>query len=295
MTTLRIGLAQTRQSDNLQQNQHAIREYLDRAVDAGVQVLCFPEAQTAGYRVDIPAADAPVQVDELRAIHASIAAYCGKQKMACIMGTEIPLESDPHRGKPYNSALVISEMGKVLGAHHKSKLTPLDAVAYSPAPPNNRQVFELFGVTIGVTICFAGFRFAETTEHCVRQGAQIIFHPQNNTTRPNDWKIPVHHAMQVTRAAENTIWFASCNCCLVPHQNCATRIIAPDGQVHAECPMKEPTLLVSDIDVDRATRAMCDFDIDGCAQMLFADTVKPEEYASVRPDATASSTRRHST
>ena len=284
MTTLRIGLAQTPQSDNLKQNESAIREYLDRAVDAGVQILCFPEVQTAGYRVDITAADAPVQVDELQAIHASVAEYCGKHSMACILGTEIPLESDPCGGKPYNSALVISEVGQVLGVHHKSRLTPLDAVAYSSAPKDNSQVFELFGVTIGVTICFAGFRFSETTEQCVRQGAKIVFHPQNNTTRPNEWKIPVHHSMQVTRAAENTIWFASCNCCLLPHQNCATRIIAPDGQVHAECPMKEPSLLVSDIDVDRATGAMCNFDVDGCAQMLFADTVKPEEYASIKAD-----------
>ena len=75
MTTLRIGLAQTPQSDNLKQNESAIREYLDRAVDAGVQILCFPEVQTAGYRVDITAADAPVQVDELQEIHASVAEY----------------------------------------------------------------------------------------------------------------------------------------------------------------------------------------------------------------------------
>ena len=287
MSTLRIGLAQTVQTNDFKQNVQAIHEYLDKAVDAGVAILCFPEAQTVGYRVDITDADVPVPVDELREIHDSVAAFCAKHKMACILGTEVPLESDPHGGKPYNSALVYSEKGELLGAHHKSRLTPLDAVGYSPAPKDNPQVFELFGVTVGLTICFAGFRFAETTESCVRQGAQIVFHPQNNTTRPNDWKIPVHHSMMVTRAAENTIWFASCNCCLIPHQNCATRIIAPDGQVHAECPMKEPALLVSDIDVDRATRAMCNFDMDGCAQMLFADTVKPEEYASAVPDTNA--------
>ena len=63
------------------------------------------------------------------------------------------------------------------------------------------ETFDLFGVKVGVVICFEGFRFAHATRECVAQGAQLIFHPQNNTTRPNDWKIPVHHAMIVTRAA----------------------------------------------------------------------------------------------
>ena len=37
----------------------------------------------------------------------------------------------------------------------------------------------------------------------------------------------------MTRAAENTVFFASCNACLVPHQNSRSYIIAPDGQTLA--------------------------------------------------------------
>jgi predicted amidohydrolase len=112
----------------------------------------------------------------------------------------------------------------------------------------------------------------------VRQGALVVFHPQNNTTRPNDWKIPIHHAMITTRAAENTIWFASCNACLA-HQNSRSLIIAPDGQVHAQSELNREQLLVADLDIDRATRAMFRYDLEGCAELLFADTVKREEYA----------------
>ena len=129
-------------------------------------------------------------------------------------------------------------------------------------------------------ICFEGLRFAQTTEECVRQGAQIVFHPQNNTTRPNDWKIPIHHAMLVTRAAENTIWFASCNCCHSQHQNCETQVVAPNGEVAAQCEMKKETLLICDVDVDRATRAMFRFDMADSAELLFGDTVRPEDYGS---------------
>lgn len=271
---LKIGLAQCMQTDDLAANGRIIFRFLDEAAKQRVQVVCFPETQTIGYRVDIATPDQVVSAGALDDLHQRIARRCGELGLACILGTETPHPG----GKPYNSALVISELGQIIGVHHKTKLTPLDAIAYSPG--NSLETFDLFGIKIGVVICFEGFRFPETTRECVRQGAQIIFHPQNNTTRPNDWKVPVHHAMLVTRAAENTIWFASCNACLIPHQNCKSMVIAPDGQIHAQTELRQVQLLVADLDVDRATRAMYNFDRDGCAEVLFADTVRREEYAS---------------
>jgi len=275
MNMLRIGLAQCEQVDGLDRNAETIFRFLTRAGEAGVQVLCFPETQTVGYRVDISTPDTVVSAAELDGLHRCVADRCRGLGMACILGTETPTEA----GKPYNSALVISETGEILGVHHKARLTPLDAVAYSPG--ETFQTFDLFGIRIGVVICFEGFRFPETTRECVAQGAQVVFHPQNNTTRPNDWKIPIHHAMITTRAAENTIWFASCNACLVPNQNSQSLVIAPDGRVHAEAPLKEETLVVADIDVDLATRAMFNFDLEGCAPLLFGDTVHLDELADV--------------
>jgi predicted amidohydrolase len=268
---LKIGLAQCRQTGDFAANAATIRRFLEEASRAGVQALCFPETQTVGYRVDIATPDLPVPVAQLEDLHGEVACFCGRAGMACVLGTEIP-----HPGKPYNSALVISETGAVLGVHHKTKLTPLDAVAYSPG--SSIETFTLFGVKVGVVICFEGFRFPETTRECVRQGAQLVFHSQNNTTRPNDWKVPVHQAMIVTRAAENTVWFASCNACLIPHQNCRSLIVAPDGQVHAQTELKQEQLLVAEIDIDLATRAMFNYDLEGCAPLLFGQTVQREEY-----------------
>ena len=274
MKMLKIALAQIKQTNDLEQNGREILRYLDQSAKAGVQILCFPEAQTAGYRVDITAPEVPVQVDQLGALHDRVMDFCSRHKIACILGTETPLESDPNHGKPYNSALVISESGALLGIHHKSKLTPRDAIAYTPG--REVRTYPLCGVTVGVVICFEGFRFAQTTEECVRQGAQIVFHPQNNTTQPNDSKIPIHHAMLRTRAAENTIWFASCNCAHVPYQNCQTQIVAPNGEIHAECEMKREELLISDIDVDKATRSMFNFDTANRADLQQLMSCGPE-------------------
>lgn len=277
MTMLRIGLAQARQTDSLSHNAETIMRFVDQAGARGVQILCFPEGQTAGYRVDITRADAPVEAAKLDALHARVARRCGELGMACILGTETPVPG----GKPYNSALVISPRGEIFGSHHKTKLTPMDALAYSPG--SGFAVHELFGVKVGIVICYEGFRFAHSTRECVRQGAQLVFHPQNNTTRPNDWKIPIHHAMAVTRAAENTIWFASCNVAHDPHQNCRSLVIAPDGRIHAQSELKREELVVADIDISLATRAMYRFDIgdaddDDCAPLLFAATVTKAEY-----------------
>lgn len=281
MPMIKIALAQTRQSPRFEDNAETIFRFVEQASAAGVQILCFPETQTVGYRVDITPTDAPVEPERLRELHAKVAKRCGELGMACILGTETPLESNPKDGKPYNSALVISPEGRILGVHHKTKLTPLDAIAYSAG--EGFQVFDLFGVKVGVVICYEAFRFASTTRACVAKGAQVIFHPQNNTTRPNDWKIPVHHAMATTRAAENTVWFLTCNICHDLHQNCRSMVISPDGVVKAQSELKQEQLVIADIDTDLATRAMYKFDVgeeaaDDCAAMLFAGTVKKEEY-----------------
>ena len=281
MPTIRIALAQTRQSPRFDDNAATIFRFVEQAGAAGVQILCFPETQTVGYRVDITPTDAPVEPERLKDLHVRVAKRCGELGMACILGTETPLESNPKGGKPYNSALVISPEGRIMGVHHKTKLTPLDAIAYSAG--EGFEVFDLFGVKVGVVICYEAFRFASTTRACVAKGAQVIFHPQNNTTRPNDWKIPVHHAMAVTRAAENTVWFLTCNICHDQHQNCRSMVISPDGVVKAQSELKQEQLVIADIDTDLATRAMYKFDVgeeaaDDCAKMLFAGTVKKEEY-----------------
>src|SRR5262249_35132294 len=148
--SLRIGLAQCRQTADFDANAAAILSKLDEAGKAGVQMLCFPETQTVGYRVDIATPAMPVPAERLDELHRAVARRCGRWKLGCVLGTETPVEG----GKPHTSALVVSERGVILGVHHKTKLTPLDAVAYSPG--RSLETFELWGVTVGVVICFEG-------------------------------------------------------------------------------------------------------------------------------------------
>ena len=94
--------------------------------------------------------------------------------------------------------------------------------------------------------------------------------------------------MIVARAAENTVWFASCNACLVPQQNSRSLIVSPDGQIRGQTDLRREQLLVRDIDPAQATRAMFRRRVEGQAAMadtaplLFADSVRPDEYGEAQ-------------
>ena len=52
MPILKIAQAQTRQTSSFDRNAETILRFVEDAGKAGVQILCFPETQTVGYRVD---------------------------------------------------------------------------------------------------------------------------------------------------------------------------------------------------------------------------------------------------
>lgn len=277
MDVLRVGVAQIPQTNDIQTNRDKIIDYLLLSGRKGVDILCFPEAQTQGYRVDIVEHDAPVLNSRLEEIHREVATLCGDLNMACILGTELP---NPDGGKPFNTALVIDERGVIVGSHSKNVLTPLDAKAYTPG--KGFEVFKLKNISCGIVICFEGFRFPWTTRTCVSKGAQIIFHPQNNTTRPGmEWKRPIHESMAVTRAAENTVFFISAN---ISHKynNCRSLIIAPNGQILKSSTLMKEQLIYSDIDLSKATRAMFLFEKTGISDVIFGNSVTKREVASIK-------------
>jgi hypothetical protein len=59
--------------------------------------------------------------------------------------------------------------------------------------------------------------------------------------------------------------------------------VAPDGQICAQTELRREELLVADLDVTRATRAMFLFERGGMADVLFAGTVRPAEFIAAGP------------
>jgi len=262
MQTLRIGVAQVPQTDTIQTNLDKVIEYMEKAADQSVEIICFPETHLPGYRVGIRETGSPCEADKLTRAAEIIRSKCRDLSMGVVVGTETP---NP-KGKPYNSALVINKTGAILALHHKSKLTPADAKGYSPGDGPTAFMFK--GVPMGVVICFEGFRYPETTRGLARNGAKVVFHPQCNHVLPTmAWKQPIHEALIMARAGENTIWFVSANMSH-PKNNCRSLIVAPNGLIHKASVLTQEMLVTADIDTDLATHAFLQDDLEKMAQAL---------------------------
>jgi predicted amidohydrolase len=249
VNNIRIGIAQVPQTSDLSRNLDKALDYMAKAADRGVELLCFPETHLPGYRVGMLAADLPCDEEGLARVSKQAAARCRELSLGVIIGTETPNPG----AKPFNSALVIDQDGEIVARHHKFKLTPRDAMAYTAG--DGPTLFEFKGVPMGLVICFEGFRFPETTRQLAKRGAKIVFHPQFNHVLPGmAWKLPVHEALLVARAAENTIYFVSANMSH-PRNNCRSLVIAPDGLIQEASVLAQEMLLVADLDPDLATHA----------------------------------------
>src|ERR1043166_841834 len=146
----------------------------------GAAIVCFPECYVPGYRAaGSKAPDDRLLADALLRVGAAARAA----GIAVILGTERVAA-----GKRHICAAVFGPDGMLLGFQDKVQLDPTEEAPFEPAP-NSRPVFDLKGVAVGISICHEGFRCPETVRACVRQGAQIVFHPhatfaENGSHRP---------------------------------------------------------------------------------------------------------------
>ncbi len=263
VNTIRIGVAQVPQRNVIKHNLDKAVEYMEKASSRGVELLCFPETHLAGYRVGILSPDAPCDAEGLHNALETVRSKCAELSLGVIIGTETPNPS----GKPFNSAVVIDTSGYIIARHHKSKLTPKDALGYK-IPDSGPTSFMFKNIFMGVVICFEAYRFPETTRELARGGAKIVFHPQfNHVLESMKWKLPVQESLIVSRAAENTIYFVSANMCH-PHNNCRSLVVTPSGLIQEASVLTLEMLLVADLDTDLATHAFLKDDLDEMAKAL---------------------------
>ncbi len=260
---IRIGVAQVPQTADIERNLDKALEYMEKAAAQGVEMLCFPETHLPGYRVGVLEPDASCDGNGLSRASEIIRKKAADLSLGVIMGAETPNSA----GKPFNSAQVIDERGNSIALHHKSKLTPTDALGYA-FPFTGPTSFTFKGVPMGVVICFEGYRFPETTRSLAKAGAKIVFHPQFNHVIPTmAWKRPVHEALLVSRAAENTVWFISANMSH-PCNNVRSMIVGPNGIIREAAILTREMLIMHDVDPELATHAFLKDDLDEMARAL---------------------------
>jgi predicted amidohydrolase len=249
---VRIGLASVCQAPSVEERLATLENVLDEARGGEVSIVCFPETYIPGLRgqeTTIPPHDQRLQEEVLERIRVA----ARTNGVAVVVGMEWESRVGIH-----NVAFVISRAGDNLGYQPKNQI-PLEEEPYY-VPQGGRRLFEVDGLTFGVTICHEGWRYPEATRWAAARGAHVVFHPQQTGgdregATPAFWgdpKAPYYEKAMIARAVENTIYFGSVNYAM-QRQESATSLIDPDGACVAYVPYGEERLLVHDIDLARAT------------------------------------------
>lgn len=255
MPTARIALANLAFPASPDLAVAAARTAIAEAAAAGADLVCFPECFVPGYRA-LGAPVPPVDAGWLEDAHRQVADAAGTGGIAVALGTERFVD-----GALRITVLVIGPDGGRLGWQDKVQLDPSEEHLYQPGA--GREVFTLGDLAFGIVICHEGWRYPETVRAAVRAGAQLVLHPHFSPAEPDGFQPEAygeaansfHESAVLCRAAENTAWFATVNCA-APGAPTTSAVARPDGTLLAFQPHGQAGLLVCDLDLTEATRAL---------------------------------------
>lgn len=249
---MKIALASPPISQRLADSLYWLDKLTGAARAAGASIVCFPESFLPGYPgMGYPESD--------RTPEALEQALMQGQTIAARFGMVVILPMDWYvADKLYNVAHVIADDGSWLGYQAKCQLDPSEDDIW--APGDKREVFEVDGLTFGISICHEGFRYGETVRWAARSGARVVFHPHFSGGNEQgialkEWghkDNPYYEKAMQMRALENTIYFASVNYASI-FQESGSAIISPDGSCLIHQQYGEPGIIVAEINTGKAT------------------------------------------
>jgi predicted amidohydrolase len=252
MPAVRIALAQPPYPASPDESVAEVERMTAQAAAKGASVVAFPECFVPGYR-GLGYAPPPPDARFLERAWQRVSEAARAHRIGVVLGTERVVD-----GHPLPTALVVGPDGGRLGFQDKVQLDPSEDTTYVPG--ETRRVFTIGPLTFGVVICHEGWRYPETTRWAVRHGAHVVFHPHLHAPEPGDHRparfgealTSFHERSILSRAAENTAYFASVNYAIAGSAT-SSAVAVPDGTLLAHLPYGERGVLVADIDTDLAT------------------------------------------
>lgn len=173
---VKIGLIQTSVSENIAQNMAKTAEKIVEAAEKGAQVICLQELYRTRYFPQQESMDVKGLAETIPGESTKLFSKLAKKHKAVIIA---PLFEKSQDGKFYNSAVVISSSGEILGTYRKVHI-PHDPYFYEKdyfaAGDSNYKVFDAGFAKVGVLICYDQW-FPEPARINALRGAEIIFYP----------------------------------------------------------------------------------------------------------------------
>ena len=258
-THLRLALAQIDPTvGDIEGNAELIRDSIERARDAGAQLVLLPELCLSGY----PPEDLVLRSDFLDAVGEGLDSIATDvEGTVALVGFPERVERaaaeledfdpliDPPPPPAYNSLAVLAD-GEVRGVYRKCELPNygvFDERRYFE-PGTEPALISVDGVPIGLTVCEDIWHrgFPENDE--VAAGARLVV---NSSASPyHRGKGRAREAMIADRSRANGAAFALCN--TVGGQDelvfdGASVVIGPEGETLARAAQFEPELLLCDL------------------------------------------------
>ena len=223
-------------------NTDRIVEWIDRAREAGADLVAFPELAITGYPPEDLLLKPSFIRDNLRQLDRVVAASRG---IAVVCGF-VDLDLDIH------NAAAFAYGGELRGVYHKFYLPNygvFDEERYFRRG-SRCPVFDLGGVPIGVSICEDAWYPTGPIALQAQQGAQLLVNI--NGSPYNAGKRSARETMIATRAMDSRAFLTWVNMAggqdeLVFDGN--SLVLGPSGQVIAHAASFDEELLVADIDI----------------------------------------------
>lgn len=232
-----VATAQSFISADVRENGLEIRRLMSLAVQAGADLIHFPEGAMSGYVksqiMDWKEVDWQLLRDELRLT----AQRAGELGLWVVLGCHHHL-TEPHR--PHNSLYIISSEGKLHTRYDKRWCSQTELTDWY-TPGTLPCVFEVKGIRFGCAICIevqfpeVFMEYLDLDVHC------ILFSSYS--------KDAMFAVQSQGHAACNNIWLSFS----VPAQMSSetpSRMIGPDGRVLAICETGASTLLAVTLNLD---------------------------------------------
>jgi predicted amidohydrolase len=243
-----VGVQMDCRLGELGHNLEAVRAGLRRAVEAGAELVVFPECILSGYAFDSRAEAEPAAQPVPGPATEALAADCRACGAFAVVGL---LERGPG-GELFNCCALVGPAGLVAN-YRKVHLPYLGVDRFTTPGDRPFAVHDLGGLRLGMNICYDA-SFPEAARVLMLLGADLIVLPTN--WPPGARTTP--ELLVPARAMENHLYYAAVN--RVGEERGwrfigQSRLAAPDGSLLARAG-EGPELLLAEIDpsVARAKR-----------------------------------------
>lgn len=239
--TVRVAAAQFFSGEDPEQNLELCRSYLQRAGDAGVELLVLPEnsnrVRNYGSREECFERSEDLDGPFVSGLQET----CRSLGMHLAVGVDLRGETAPD---VYISSVLIGADGTVLHVHHKHVLWDYEYTLFVPGGEPYRVVDTPLG-RIGLHLC-ADAIVPETPRVLSLLGAQILCNSLNSRG-PDEKRVHIP-----LRSIENRVWHVAANTVGGPADQWpwmgGSQIVDPDGTVLVAASEDEEEMVVADID-----------------------------------------------